>query len=460
MAGTILRTGRARIIAAVAALIVLIAIADWYVGIRASLGVFYILPMVAGATVFQSVGIVLLAFVCSGLRSLFDLPNPPYLEELLRFIFATLAYASCGLLVAALTRNKELNAAHVVRLRREQDLRREAEEQLRILVDSSPAAILTVDEAGTVLAANNATANLFMVPEGESVKGRSIGGYLPVLGEALRFDPGPEGFRTATQSQGRRDNGDIFLANTWFSSYRTSGGMRLAAIVVDSSEEMRDREERSFRQLSEGNRIAAAAVFHEVRNFCGAISMISSGLKEKHEGCLHDEDFQALSNLAAGLQKIVAVELRSRAGRELDEVGLPAILDDLRIIIEPDWLETGGAIRWNVQGQIPNVLADAHGLLQVFLNLAHNSRRAVEGCGTRELCVNASMEEQKVIVRFVDSGIGVADPGLLFAPFQAGAHGTGLGLYVSRAVVRSYGGDLRFEARPLGSCFAVELQIA
>jgi two-component system sensor kinase FixL len=462
--GVIFKARRSRILAAIAGLIALIATADWYVGTRASLGVFYIVPMVLGATVLPRQGIVLLAFICSSLRSLFDLPSPPYIEELLRFVFATLAYASCGLLVSALIRNRELTIAHLANLRREQELRREAEDQLRILVDSSPAAVLTVDDRGTILAANRATSTLFMIPESETMKGRAIDGYLPVLADALQFDPGPEGLRTATQSQGQRENGEVFLANAWFSSYKTPEGRRLAAIVVDSSEEMREREEQSFRQLSEGNRIAAAAVFHEVRNFCGAISVISANLRQKH-GNMQDEDFQALTSLASGLEKIVAVELRSRVGDTLEKVLLGSVLDDLRIVIEPAWREIGGVVFWHIPRTAPRVVADGHGLLQVFLNLAHNSHRAVQERPAqdrpwRELSIEASVEEQKVVVRFVDSGRGVSSPECLFAPFQPGANGTGLGLYVSRAVVRSYGGDLRFEPQALGSCFAVELQIA
>ena len=38
-----------------------------------------------------------------------------------------------------------------------------------------------------------------------------------------------------------------------------------------------------------------------------------------------------------------------------------------------------------------------------------------------------------------------------------GADGTGLGLYVSRAIVRSCRGELRYEARTAGCCFAVVL---
>jgi two-component system sensor kinase FixL len=458
------KAGNTRILIGIAGLIALIATADWYVGTRASLGVFYIVPMVVGATALPRRGIILLAIVCSSLRSMFDLPNPPHIEELLRFVFATLAYAASGLLVATLIRNRELTIAHLANLRREQELRREAEEQLRILVESSPAAILTLDETGKVLAANRAANTLFMVPEREMMKGRTIGSYLPVLTDALQFDPGPEGLRTATQSQGQRENGEVFLANAWFSSYKTPEGRRLAAIVVDSSEEMREREEQSFRQLSEGNRIAAAAVFHEVRNLCGAISVISANLMEKH-GITEDKDIQALTSLAGGLEKIVAVELRSKAGDTLEEVALGSVLDDLRIVIEPGWREIGGVVFWQVPRTAPKVLADAHGLLQVFLNLAHNSHRAVQERPVqdppwRELSIVACIEEQKVIVRFHDSGAGVQAPERLFAPFQAGANRTGLGLYVSRALVRSYGGDLRFEPQVSGACFAVELQIA
>jgi len=244
----------------------------------------------------------------------------------------------------------------------------------------------------------------------------------------------------------------------WFSSYVAPEGVRLAAIVVDSSEEMRDREEESLRQLMRGNRIAAAAVSHDVRNLCSAISLISSNLKEKH-GLAQDEDFQGLANLVNGLERIALFELHTRVHEALEEVELQRVLDNLRIVIEPDWREVEGTVRWRLPREMPSVLADPHGLLQAFLNLAQNSHRAVLECPTRELNITVAVQEQKALVRFQDSGPGVSAPEHLFEPFQPGANGSGVGLYVSRAVVRSYGGELRFEPQATGSCFAVELLV-
>src|SRR5262249_48986381 len=78
--------------------------------------------------------------------------------------------------------------------------------------------------------------------------------------------------------------------------------------------------------------------------------------------------------------------------------------------------------------------------------------------GGREMEMRVSSEGRRVAVRFRDSGPGVREPESLFQPFQRGAAGTGMGLYVSRVLMRSYGGDLSYEPQPAGSCFVVELE--
>jgi len=451
-----LKAGRVKVFAVVATLLVLIAFADWEMGDRGSLGVLYILPMTIGAVICGPFETFLLACICAFLRAWFDIPASNA-EVVLRFAFALLAYFACGLFVIALVRNRRQAVDHLARLQQEQDLRREAEEQLKLLVESSPAAILTLDHRGVVLAANKASSALFMIPEGQTLLGRSIATYIPLLSDALGVGS-VEGFRTAAKCQGCRETGEIFLADTWFSSYRAPEGMRLAAIVVDSSEEMRDREEQNLRLLRRSNRIAAAAVSHEVRNLCGALSMLRTNVEEKL-GLSQDEDFKGFATLIKGLERIARLGIDARAHEQLEEVPLQSVLDNLRIVIEPDWQECDGVVRWQVPEGIPVVLADASGLLQALLNLARNSHRAVQHSNTRELCVSVSVRDRRAYIRVQDSGPGVASPECLFQPFQPGAQGTGLGLYVSRAVVRSYGGELRFEPSEQGSHFVVELQV-
>lgn len=427
------------VLTAAGAMIVCIALADWAAASRFSLGLLYIVPMMLAAIVLSRWQTISLALACALLRLLFDVPSPR-VETVLRFMFASLAYTGAGLFAAALIRNRAL------------------EEQVKILVESSPAAILTTDGVGTVLAANRAADALFLIPKGESLKGRNMKAYVPLLCDALPMAHRPERFRTAAQCQGRTNNGELFLAHVWFSSYFTREGPRLAAIIVDSSDEMRDREEQGLRQLMMGNRIATAAVSHEIRNFCSAISLLCSNIQAKHQ-MGQDADIQGLGTLVDGLERIASWELQNRAQDSLEEIALKEVIDDLRIVIEPDWQDISGRIIWNLPLQMPVVLGERHGLLQAFLNLSKNSHRAVQEGADRELTITVSAENPMASIVFHDSGPGVADPDGLFAPFQPGSNGSGLGLYVSRAVVRSYGGELRFERTSRGARFRVEVPI-
>lgn len=440
-------------------MIVVIALSDRAIGNTVSLGVLYILPMMLGGIVLRRSEIVALGIFCAFLRGRFDVPST-HAEEALRFVFSSISYSASGLFVIALVRNRLLVSQHLTRIQEEQKLRREAEDQLRLLVASSPATILTLDGRAIVLAANDAAHSMFALPETESLIGKSIAGYVPVLADALRLENAPEGFRTEAQCQSYRDDGEIFMAHVWFSSYRADGETRLAAIVVDASEEMRDREEQGLRQLQTSNRIAAAALSHELRTLCGAIALTISNLRER-PGLREDADFEGLAHLVKGLGKLANQDLQSRTGdaHEIDAIPLRQVLDHLRILIEPEWREAGATVRWDIPKSLPVVQADEHGLLQAFLNLMQNSHRAIQNSDKKEMEVHVSADKTRALIRLHDSGPGIAAPERLFQPFQEGADHTGLGLYISRAMLWSYGGDLRYEPTTTGCCFVIELLV-
>ena len=225
------------------------------------------------------------------------------------------------------------------------------------------------------------------------------------------------------------------------------------------ADDMREREEQNLRQLSRNSRIMAGAMLHEVRNLCSAISAVYAHTSDR--GTIErDQDLQSLDHLMQGLNRIASLDFHSRDIESLEAVSLKEVLDDLRIIIEPAWWDEGGTVRWRIPEEIPKVLADRHGLLQVFLNLAQNSLRAVRQGQARELTVTAAAGSRRVQIRFQDSGCGIPDPRSLFQPFRSGTDSTGLGLYISRSLLRSYGGEMQLEPSERGACFLVELQFA
>jgi signal transduction histidine kinase len=62
-----------------------------------------------------------------------------------------------------------------------------------------------------------------------------------------------------------------------------------------------------------------------------------------------------------------------------------------------------------------------------------------------------------VRVRISDNGHGVREPANLFRPFVSGPSSSGLGLYLSRAMMLSFHGNLAYEPSASGATFIVEM---
>ena len=301
----------------------------------------------------------------------------------------------------------------------------------------------------------NEAAHRMLALESDALPGRSIHRYFSSLSNVSRRDANQQLFRTVMQTRGRREDGEVFLADICFSTYRTDAGSRLAAMILDASEDLRTREEANLHQMLAGSRIAVGAVSHEIRNVCGAIAVVHQNLS-RSDLLAQNKDFEALGSLVLALERIAAVDLR-QSSDQAAEIDLISVLDDLRIVIDPSLREEGIECIWTLEPALPPVWADRPNLMQVFLNLTTNSRRALSQKADKALSVSVRSERHRVFVEFIDNGGGVDRPEQLFHPFQDGAQSTGLGLYLSRAFMRSFGGELRYKALPDGACFIVEL---
>ncbi len=265
--------------------------------LRPASGALYLMPALLAAGKLPRWQGVVFSLSCAVI-SLYQMGFLPPAPDGGRILFALVAFTGSGLFVYEHTRNRLLTEELRGQVQREANLRRDAEEQFRVLIESSPAAILTLDSSGSVLLANEA-AHRLLSSATVSIVGQPISRYLPLLADALRT-PAARFFRTSMQCRGQRENGDAFFAQVWFSTYATVSGPRLAAIVVDSSEDLRDREEHELHQLLSNTRILVCAVSHEIRNFCAAIAVMHANLGRIPDVSLNP-DFRALGSLVEGL---------------------------------------------------------------------------------------------------------------------------------------------------------------
>ena len=217
------------------------------------------------------------------------------------------AFLGAGLFIREVNKSRKVALENLRAIEAERDARREAEQQLKVLIDSSPLAIVTADSEGCVLMANEATQRMLGVPLGE-LAGRSIYKYLPALTNISMHDSAQQHLCAVMQARGQREDGEAFLADICFSTYKTSAGTRLAAMVLDGSDDLRAHEESGLHQLLEGSRIAVGAMSHEIRNICSAIGAVHQNLK-RSQALEASKDFEALGSLVETLESIANLKL-------------------------------------------------------------------------------------------------------------------------------------------------------
>jgi PAS domain S-box-containing protein len=193
-----------------------IALVDWWTKPYVSLGFLYLFPIMLAAGFLPRRAIAVSGLCCAILAELFSSLDPSFT----RLALETLALAGCGLFVAELLRNRRMTL--------------EAQNRFRALVETSPAAIVTMDEHGFIELANQAATQL-LAPRNGKLPGTPIAAFLPELHRALRREDALQ-FRASMQCQGRRGDEESFTAAIWFSRYKEGPAHKLAAIVTDVAE--------------------------------------------------------------------------------------------------------------------------------------------------------------------------------------------------------------------------------
>ena len=221
----------------------------------------------------------------------------------------------------------------------------------------------------------------------------------------------------------------------------------LAAHFNEMTGVLRCRAEEQGRFAAAGQLIAGVA--HEVNNPLMAIAALTdSRLEDASLPSELRDDLQQIRRQARRAGKLLSGLLRFvRAG---EPVGTALALNDVvqsavdlvsyRFGVDEITLEL------RLDPSLPLALGSATRIEQVMVNLLSNGLDALQGTERpRRLTVDTWTGDGKVYASVTDSGEGIVPmmERRLFMPFATtkGADGTGLGLYISRQILRESGGE-------------------
>ena len=226
---SVLAYRRSKILLAAGAMIAVIAVLDWTITKDISLGFLYFFPIFLVASCLKQWQIAVVAAICAILR---QVTEPFDVLFFSRLFLAWGSFTAAGWLVRGVLANFQKVKQQLLEIQVRDRLLKDSEEQLRVLIETSSAAILTLNKDGGVIQANEAASRL-LGTEKDVLLGRNIGEYLDALAR-VPFTGSAPVFRTTMECSARRANGEPFSANVCFSSYEFSGEPRLTAIITEN----------------------------------------------------------------------------------------------------------------------------------------------------------------------------------------------------------------------------------
>jgi signal transduction histidine kinase/integral membrane sensor domain MASE1 len=140
--------------------------------------------------------------------------------------------------------------------------------------------------------------------------------------------------------------------------------------------------------------------------------------------------------------------LLRRADSDQVAVDMNMLVREVAGLLHSDAILKGISVRLDMSPDLPPVLGERVQLQQVVLNLFMNAYEAMSGApdGPRELVVRTKRGPANVDFLVSDTGPGLSDETVqrMFEPFfTTKPEGLGLGLSISRTIVRAHGGEIR-----------------
>ncbi|MCW8932569.1 MAG: ATP-binding protein [Gammaproteobacteria bacterium] len=246
----------------------------------------------------------------------------------------------------------------------------------------------------------------------------------------------------------------------------------LVESIRDLSQEVRFTHEQ---RLSELGRLAAN-VAHEIYNPMSSMKLALNSLNKtlENERRAHSDKERRSPEISSYLdvasksmeqcinmtERLLRLSATPLGQQEL--VDIHKAIKDILCLVKWDAEQSSIEVTESFSDQPLRCFASESEMRMLILNLVQNAFHAMPSGG--QLKITGTVEEGMVVVRFEDNGIGISEENLMsiFMPFFSrradNIHGTGLGLPISQAIVKSCEGSLEVKSElGIGSCFILKI---
>jgi signal transduction histidine kinase len=237
-----------------------------------------------------------------------------------------------------------------------------------------------------------------------------------------------------------------------------------AAIAIHNSQ-LHEQTKKQAQALEQSNKIkdeSLSVTSHELRTPLIAIMGYARLLEDQSLGKLLPEQLKAarvINNRAGDLLVMIRSILETtklEAGAmtvEREIVDVKRLLDGLVKLYEAP-LQKQIMVRWDYDGNLPNIVTDGAKLKRILQNLINNSLKFTEH-GHVTVSARPLQEKRSVEFRVADTGIGISEAlmPVIFEKFrqadgsEARDHeGIGLGLYIVKQFTELLGGSIECQS--------------
>jgi len=365
---------------------------------------------------------------------------------------------------------------------------RRKERQLRDLLDNAAEGIHWVGPGGVILWANQAELEMLGYTAEEYI-GRNIAEFhldRDVINDMLARLLMGETLRESEARMRRKDgsvrhvlvNSNAYCENGEFVHSRCfTRDITPIKEAAAERERLLERERAARAEAEQANRAKSeflAIMSHELRTPLNAIAGYADLLELGVHGPLADAQREALARIQRsqrhllGLINEVLNYARIESGNVHYSLGAVVMDDVLRsadALVAPQM--SAKELQYEYRGCDRSVIAraDPERVQQILLNLLTNAVKFTDRGG--HICLECEASTESVIVRVIDTGVGIPRDKLesVFDPFvqidtrlTRPQEGVGLGLAISRDLARGMAGDLRAESTlGAGSAFILTL---